>query len=236
MQTGTKIGVVIMTLVALAVLDSYLKLALYEWSIPWIVYLQSTLTGQQIEFWEWYTDFCFTLVWAAIIAPYLSVEQRHRCFYYLVLLIVIINLQNIFKTAYADPRPFWTSTQVIAMKCTASFGNPSGHSIEVMAYSFAVWLDFVRSSKNKPAINSLSLVMAIAYPLSIGYSRFILGAHTLDHILYGFALGLLIATSAEFIAKPCIFRHLLEMPRRIKECFWRYAITALCFVTVVVIV
>lgn len=99
---------------------------------------------------------------------------------------------NIMKLSYADPRPYWVGQDVMAFKCSSSFGNPSGHSETSMAMAMTLWLDYAQTNANKFQKGAL-LVLAVFFSFSIGYSRFILGVHSLDQIIYGLLLGVWIA-------------------------------------------
>lgn len=49
---------------------------------------------------------------------------------------VVVYLNGLFKSVYAEPRPFWLSDEIVPSTCRPDFGNPSGHC---MANSF-IWV------------------------------------------------------------------------------------------------
>ena len=87
-----------------------------------------------------------------------------------VLAILILSL------LYAEPRPFWSTDSIEALKCSAQYGQPSGHSMIGVGYTFLVALDITASSGQRAGLLGGSLL----YGFSIAYSRFFLGLHSWD--------------------------------------------------------
>ena len=119
-------------------------------------------------------------------------------------------VMNVTKLSYADPRPYWISQEIIAYKCSNQFGNPSGHSMTTMAMSLTLWLDFKETSNSSSCTTSkaVGLALAILFPISIGYSRLILGVHSLDQICFGLLLGVWIAMSMQYCVRPYLDQHI----------------------------
>ena len=66
----------------------------------------------------------------------------------------------------------------------------------------SLWLDYVSSVQDsKWYLKLITLALALSFAVSIGYSRFFLGVHSLNQILYGLSAGLWFAFTANFIIR-----------------------------------
>jgi membrane-associated phospholipid phosphatase len=102
------------------------------------------------------------------------------------------------KSFYSDPRPYWSSTDVHAWSCSHDFGNPSGHSLIAMSFG----IQYLHSL-NVEFKNRNWLIGGVTLAVLIGFARLVLGAHSINQILYGWQIGIWIALM--FIAwKPQI--------------------------------
>jgi membrane-associated phospholipid phosphatase len=125
-----------------------------------------------------------------------------------VVLAMIFLVMNITKLAYNQARPFWVSYAIEAGSCSSQFGNPSGHSLTSLGIALAVWFDYNQSvSDGKIARDSafaqtwarvLTLIVALSFGVSIGWSRFVLGAHSMNQIIFGLLLAVWLATSFHY--------------------------------------
>ena len=87
--------------------------------------------------------------------------------------------------------------------------------------SLAVWLDYNHSVNDgkfkegslltKTWMRVLLCVAAIGFSCSIGWSRFVLGAHSMNQIIFGLLLGAWIACTFHFAA----YRSLMEQAREL---------------------
>lgn len=128
--------------------------------------------------------------------------------YYLVVLAAIFLVMNISKLYYHQARPFWVSYSIEAGSCSTQFGNPSGHSLTAFGMALAGWLDYnhaVVEGKIKEGSVFAKMWMriflclaAVVFSCSIGWSRFVLGAHSMNQIIFGLLLGAWIACTFHF--------------------------------------
>lgn len=143
-----------------------------------------------------------------VVALYHTTTQRPRAVYYIVVLAAIFLVMNITKLAYHQARPFWVSFAIEAGSCSSQFGNPSGHSLTSLGVALAVWFDYNQavvdgklpsdSSFATPLARVLTLVAALAFGVSIGWSRFVLGAHSMNQIIFGLLLAVWLAASLHY--------------------------------------
>jgi len=90
-------------------------------------------------------------------------------------------ITDIFKLDYAEPRPYWVSPTITAYKCSSQFGHPSGHSSITMTMSFLLWLDIFVTWTNVSRTKMLIILIPfLLFPLTVAYSRMILGVHAIN--------------------------------------------------------
>jgi membrane-associated phospholipid phosphatase len=97
------------------------------------------------------------------------------------LILVISNgLNDILKIFFHDPRPYWYSTKIMAYAAEYSFGLPSGHAQNAMAFWAMLALGF---RKKWLWVVSITLIFLI------GLSRIYLGVHFPTDVLVGWLIG-----------------------------------------------
>jgi membrane-associated phospholipid phosphatase len=156
--------------------------------------------------WKFYSDESLNLCeLIPIFISFFTPGWRVKTIYYAFAITVLLILMNVTKLLYADPRPYWVNPDIIVGSCSRNYGNPSGHSSTVMGMSLVMWLDLCQSYSNRN--KCLFLIPAILIPLTTGYSRLILGVHSLDQILYGLLLGVWVAFSMHYYVSSFIHRY-----------------------------
>ena len=109
-------------------------------------------------------------------------------------LIYSIYITNLFKIIYRNRRPYWES-DILDVVCNSGYGNPSGHSLTSTAYYLTLahivtnFSFFKRDTKGK-IVKIIIFILFIILAVLIMFSRVILGAHSINQVLYGFTLGL----------------------------------------------
>lgn len=148
--------------------------------------MQANASGFQVLAWKAISNVLAPL---AILLPYavcyLFLEQRARSFYYLLLGVTAVATSLVLQLAYLQPRPYWASDSITAFDCGRNFGNPSGHSLLVVALSIAGFLDF-NDYLSEQAGNvckhwlsrTLLLLVTLGFCGLVGYSRVFLGTHS----------------------------------------------------------
>ena len=102
-----------------------------------------------------------------------------------VILLFSTGVNELFKLAFAGPRPYWVSAQVKPLSAETSFGVPSGHAQNAVS----VW-GMLAGTFKKP----WAWVTALALMFLIGFSRLYLGVHFPHDVLAGWLIGAVILT------------------------------------------
>jgi membrane-associated phospholipid phosphatase len=108
-------------------------------------------------------------------------------------------VKSYLKLAYHNPRPFMIEPNITPLKCSSSFGNPSGHSTGSALFAIVVFLDVFHGKNNKyhkSTIYYVSLILAAYWAVSIPYTRLVIGVHSLDQVLYGSTIDVNIIISS----------------------------------------
>lgn len=98
-------------------------------------------------------------------------------------------LTNTLKMIYQSDRPNWHS-DYLTFSCNYGYGNPSGHSLTSICLYLSLSHVLVKYFKINGAFKKIIFIFFIFFSILIALSRFILAAHSLNQILYGFSLGL----------------------------------------------
>ena len=110
--------------------------------------------------------------------------------------IAIATITNkMLKWSFAQPRPYYLSDEVQAMKATSGLGMPSGHAQGVAAQWGAV-VYFVR--------RSWCVYLAIVFILFTGAARVYYGLHTPAQVAVGWVLGLLTVMAVAWLEGPIV--------------------------------
>lgn len=135
--------------------------------------------------------------------------SRETFFYYLSIYTIDKMYISFGKLLYHEPRPYMISLNILPMTCSRHFGNPSGHSSCASMVAFALFLDIFHGKphdKKDLKVYSwvawvLGLLAAITWSALMPVSRYFLGAHSLDQIVYGTTLGLWGALTSHFLVR-----------------------------------
>lgn len=106
-------------------------------------------------------------------------------------LIICYYLSNVLKACYHYNRPYFEEVYFPNMNCNSGYGNPSGHSF----MSTSLYLGLNKALTSLPYFNTRAymkiMIGTIVYLLLvlIMFSRFYIGVHSIDQILFGFFLG-----------------------------------------------
>lgn len=156
---------------------------------------------------------------------------RPRFFYYLSILTLITGMVSYMKIAYHQPRPYMIEPGIHPISCSKAFGQPSGHSMAASLIAITLVLDVFHGSNghtfySKPFYYSC-VAFAVFWATAIPYTRFLMGVHSLDQIVYGSTLGVWAGFTMHFLVRDHLMEHLemiINHPKtaHIKSLFFVY--------------
>jgi len=168
------------------------KEPLFNYSLTKIQEYQEYYSDFTIRFYGYYTNIgkfegIFPLI--VLIFNYFPLSVS----YFLLLFYVIsFYIDNILKLLYQDPRPYFINTNIIPYKTDSDYGNPSGHSLASTVFYLAL-LNFCKNTKffkNNRHLYYLFSLFVIISLFMLFFSRFILGVHAINQLLFGMLIGL----------------------------------------------
>ena len=195
------------SLAALCLINLTISPSLVEWSMEWIPEAQAGLSDTAKTVWHIYSDAGLTICFATPAAlTMVMTDERHRALYYMIFIGFMVFTSTTLKTLFHNPRPYMVSTEIEAISCSNEFGGPSGHSLSALAGVLVAWLDYNETFPDHSALVRYSIgYVGVVAAVMVGHSRMVLGVHSLDHLLFGFALGIWVALTMHYIARPKIF-------------------------------
>ena len=113
-------------------------------------------------------------------------------FCHLSILMLSVFIMCIFKSIYANSRPYWD-----IYECDGEFGNPSGHAV-INVYSLYVWhllmssdfINRIESNLKKNLVKGVTLLITILFMIGVVYSRIHRQVHSFNQIIHGSLIGL----------------------------------------------
>ena len=122
------------------------------------------------------------------------------------------------KLALAQPRPYMVQSSIVPISCSRAFGDPSGHSSASIIIGMVLFLDTFHGKTtkgcepfyygNKMWQYYLALFLAVFWATTIPFTRFLLGAHSLDQIIYGITLGIWGGLTCHFVIRDHLIEHI----------------------------
>ena len=172
--------------------EFYYRNKLYSFSIEFGIKSEKYYPNILIYFMKFVTkffcDFC-CFIFLIIIFNVFSLIQT---FIYLIGLFLCIYTQSIMKIIYGNSRPFIDNHNLFKGLCDGGFGNPSGHSlvsafIYLTLFHYLIKLKYINENKLlKILYGFLFSILSIL----VFISRYILGLHSLNQIIFGALLGI----------------------------------------------
>ena len=110
MAIGTYLGISISAAVfaVIILIEAIFGADMFDKSQTFIPEIQEDASDFSKGAWNFYSAYILTvIIFAPILAAYLFIEQRSRCFYYLFVTFGVIAITNILKLIDHQARPFW---------------------------------------------------------------------------------------------------------------------------------
>ena len=177
---------------------------LYQLSVE---YIETLKQEGFIHYFFWFFSVVYIIAIIAIgIIIVLFCYPLNIFFCHFSILIISIFMMSIFKSLYANSRPYWdiflkwkTEQRTLPKptECDGEFGNPSGHAMFNM-YSLYVWHLFISSrfvnkienNVKRNLIKFLTLILTLFFMVCVVYSRIQRQVHSFNQIIHGSLIGL----------------------------------------------
>lgn len=117
---------------------------LFDASLTIIKNLQNAKTDAGVLIFDYISRLGAGVLYFGIFALVFNWYSRAVSFYHLLFLISCLFLMNETKMIYHEPRPYFVDDEIDSLdKCSAEYGNPSGHSLFASAFFsflyFEIW-------------------------------------------------------------------------------------------------
>lgn len=101
---------------------------------------------------------------------------------------------NVLKMIYKSHRPYWHSDKIIP-PCNSGYGNPSGHSMTSVSFYLTLShlltnYQYFEVSKYGNVVKVIVFVVLMCIAFLVMFSRIVLGAHSINQVIYGGLMGL----------------------------------------------
>ena len=118
-----------------------------------------------------------------------------KSYIFITFFIFCLQFHSLMKVWYGNKRPFWERTSLYKGICDGGFGNPSGHSITTTFLYLSLFIYFKETKRlyKKYFILIIILIIFLAWIIIIILSRIILGLHSINQVIYGATLGVIIS-------------------------------------------
>jgi len=201
-KTSLKLKIILLVFVLLFIFISeiYYRQPLFDMSLNLIKNIQYDVNngGSRIalNFFKLVTKLGTVGATIPILVFFYLFSPLHITYRYLVILILASFLNNYLKMVYYDPRPFWVVDDpklIHPYSCSASYGNPSGHSLNTTSIFLSVWWTICNHFKvlrKNGFLRMMLFLIFLVIIMLVMYSRLFLGVHTLNQLIFGFLLGI----------------------------------------------
>jgi membrane-associated phospholipid phosphatase len=171
----------------------------------------------------------FKMLIIAIVA--IALKRKIRVMVFVVFFISNVYLNSLSKLLFADPRPFWYTTNILQLewKCPGQFGNPSGHSRDAAIFYYILIYDILL---RRGGLGYWWTAIVFVW-VSVPFSRLYLGAHSSNQVILGLLIGLAWLVVYKFSLQKGIYDIFNGLIRR-KHLWQITSILAAYFVTIMI--
>ena len=143
---------------------------------------------------------------------------RSKFFYFLAILTLDKVIVSYYKLIYNNPRPYMVDDNIYSYTCSTSFGNPSGHSSASSVFAVCLMLEIFHGHSYDPFPTKfyskvayvITFILLLYWAISIPYTRYLLGAHSLNQVVYGSTLGIWEGIVLHFLVRDNFIQHIMK--------------------------
>ena len=186
--------IIILSIVAF-ILEFFYREPLFNYSLYFEKNWQSKATETTISTFKILTKYGGEYLMAVPVLIVFCFFTLIKSYVYITFFIFCLQFHSIMKVWYGNKRPFWERQSLYKGLCDGGFGNPSGHSISTVFLYLTLFM-YIKETKRlnkKYLILLVILLLCFFWILMILLSRIILGMHSINQVIYGSTLGVIIS-------------------------------------------
>ena len=173
--------------------EGYYREKLFDKSLTVEANIQNSFPSGVLKFFEIYSNIGTAKVTLTIFGILFVFLPLNYSYCFICAIIYSSFFTNFLKIIYKSPRPIWKKRE-IGISCVFGYGNPSGHSFSSMcvylslAHLVTNFNYFYKKTKGIVLRIIIFIVLLIIIALVL-FSRIVLGAHSINQVIYGGLLG-----------------------------------------------
>lgn len=158
-----------------------------------------------------------------LVAVGLIFCTREKFFYFLTLYTIDKACIGLMKLSYHQPRPYMVDPDITPIHCSKEFGNPSGHTTAAFSISIVVFFEVMHGMYHRKKDNGapdctffgwcawgMLLLVCLFWTTFIPASRWVLGVHGADQILFGSLLGIWNGCTCHFLIRDNLLKWMVR--------------------------
>ena len=134
-----------------------------------------------------------------------------------------VYLTSVLKSAYGEGRPFWESGDITPADCVLDLGNPSGHCLTASFILLTLYLNQYYEVGRRQVFRTIFCTgyivkmgltaLLLSFLIMLMFSRVYLGEHSINQVIFGTSIGVVLSVSMHYSLKPFLKR----MPAYLRE-------------------
>ena len=184
--------IIIIISIILFIIEFFYRDPLFKYSLDFEKNWQENATKETITTFKIFTKIGGEYLMAVPVIIVLWFFTLIKSYVYLMGFIFCLQFHSMMKIWYGNKRPFWQDPSLYKGICDGGFGNPSGHSITTSFLYLSLFFYYTQAKVTRDKYKILIIILF--WILMILLSRIILGMHSVNQIIYGTSLGLIISS------------------------------------------
>jgi membrane-associated phospholipid phosphatase len=180
-------------IIILFTLEAICKKPLFKASDQFIIYLQGSdpKNNYYIKVAQFFTFLGSNSIFIPLLIMVYNYVNIYKTYTLLMSLLISIGSFSILKVVYSSPRPYFKNEKIETFGCEGGWGNPSGNCLSSMAFYLTLWhiITDCKELRNQKLIKNIYLLVTCLLIVLIMFSRIMVGAHSINQVLFGGLLG-----------------------------------------------
>lgn len=189
-NTGQGLAMHLLVLVLILAVEVTFRDYLFNLSFPFIRFIQANITGLAFTILDTYSFLGGGPLYLIVVLCVYCSTLRHIAAPLIFCYVSTLSLNNIAKMLYHEPRPYFVTNDIQNFSCSVEYGNPSGHTMLMGSFSVYICLQYLHERSLPQTSYVLGSLTVLALTVSMGFTRLLLGVHSINQILFGLCLGL----------------------------------------------